>query len=68
MALLNLLMKRKDESKDSDDVEGSAKRPRYWTDEEHMRFLGAMKVSLKWLRTKMRLDLMRGGCAASSDG
>jgi len=44
MALLNLLMKRKDESKDSDDIEGSAKRPRYWTDEEHMRFLGAMKI------------------------
>jgi len=52
MALLNMLMKRKDESKDSDDTDGSAKRPRYWTDEEHMRFLGAMKVSLKLLRQK----------------
>jgi hypothetical protein len=48
MALLNLLMKRKDEG----DIDGSAKRPRYWTDEEHMRFLGAMKVSLKLLRQK----------------
>lgn len=68
MALLNLLMKRKDESKDSDDLENPSKRPRYWTDEEHMRFLGAMKVSLfAWGRCDGLLLFEWAGCRATLD-